>query len=337
MSQKLHRIQWTREKILAQIKEMAAKKLPLNCKAVYISNGKLLQAACKRFGSWDAALRAAGIDPESVRVNKKWSKTRIIVSICERYRGGKALSSRATQCEDKRLYSIACLYFGTWESAVTAAGFAYNQVRITKKWSAKLVLIKIRKHHSAGISLRESHMEQHDPALVGAARTYFGNWRSAVTAAKLVHTLRPPHNTWTKALILERIRELMEQGLAINSGAVQKSHVSLHHAALYHYGSWGAAIEAVGLSYDSVRQCTAWNNDKILHGIRDRHEMGLSLSVGDMIREDPSLYYSAYARFGNWANAIKAAGFSYASIAKVWLPRHRVHALQPHKRGGSEE
>ncbi|MGH7892462.1 MAG: hypothetical protein ACREN0_09350, partial [Thermodesulfobacteriota bacterium] len=42
------------------------------------SNSSLYVKACKAFGSWKKALEACGIDYESARNNRKWTRERII-------------------------------------------------------------------------------------------------------------------------------------------------------------------------------------------------------------------------------------------------------------------
>lgn len=60
-------IDWTRDRVVAAIAECRAAGAPLNAKAVERDWFTLLLYARRLFGSWDAALSAAGLDPATVR------------------------------------------------------------------------------------------------------------------------------------------------------------------------------------------------------------------------------------------------------------------------------
>ncbi|RYG72507.1 hypothetical protein EON80_04070 [bacterium] len=61
---------WTPERVTAEIAELAKKGSPLSSKLVQLSNQSLYCAAKRRFTDWDAALAAAGVDPDSVRLRR---------------------------------------------------------------------------------------------------------------------------------------------------------------------------------------------------------------------------------------------------------------------------
>ena len=58
---------WTPQRVVDEIRELAEKGAPLSSKLVQQNHPPLYNAAKRRFGQWDAALSAAGIDPDSVR------------------------------------------------------------------------------------------------------------------------------------------------------------------------------------------------------------------------------------------------------------------------------
>jgi len=61
---------WDTEAIVATIRRRRVESLPLNAKAVERELPALFAAARRRFGSWNEALRAAGIDPATVVLRK---------------------------------------------------------------------------------------------------------------------------------------------------------------------------------------------------------------------------------------------------------------------------
>lgn len=65
------RLNWTDEAVLVEIRDRKRRGQPLNVKAVRRERREALaQQARKRFGSWDAALRAAGLDPAGIRLTR---------------------------------------------------------------------------------------------------------------------------------------------------------------------------------------------------------------------------------------------------------------------------
>ena len=62
---------WTPERVVAEIQELARKKAPLSSKLVQNNYPPLYNAARRRFKQWDAALEAAGIVPDKVRVRRQ--------------------------------------------------------------------------------------------------------------------------------------------------------------------------------------------------------------------------------------------------------------------------
>jgi hypothetical protein len=58
---------WSRRAVLTAIADRRGRGRPLHYSAVVAEDEPLLGAARRLFGSWNDALRAAGLDPEKVR------------------------------------------------------------------------------------------------------------------------------------------------------------------------------------------------------------------------------------------------------------------------------
>ncbi|MDD2479003.1 MAG: hypothetical protein PHS31_03845, partial [Victivallaceae bacterium] len=80
------------------------------------------------------------------------------------------------------------------------------------------------------------------------------------------------------------------------------------------FGSWGNAIEACGIDYNSVKKYRRWHKQKILDKIRDMHESGESISSKNAQDNFKGLYMATIRRFGNWGTAIQRAGFNYDDV-----------------------
>lgn len=62
--------QWSQGRIVSEIKALHQASQPLSSKAAQCANPSLFCAARRRFGSWDAALGAAGLDASAIRLRK---------------------------------------------------------------------------------------------------------------------------------------------------------------------------------------------------------------------------------------------------------------------------
>lgn len=62
---------WTPEEVVSQIQGMEKSGESLTSKGMQTRHQSLLCAARRRFGTWDAALEAAGYEPEEIRLRRR--------------------------------------------------------------------------------------------------------------------------------------------------------------------------------------------------------------------------------------------------------------------------
>ena len=60
--------------------------------------------------------------------------------------------------------------------------------------------------------------------------------------------------TWTKDMIINRIKELSARGESLLSSEVQKKHNLLYSAACRHFGNWSTAVNEAGFDYDRIHR-----------------------------------------------------------------------------------
>lgn len=166
---------WTKRRIIEAIQDCYVRRLPLEnagCR-----DRKLASAAKRHFGTWRAAVEAAGLLPRlpSPVVQREWSAGAVIEAI-------RALSPDgvvgAIWKVDTGLYSTAKKRFGSWRAALQAAGLQSAQ----RQWSPQLVIAEILARHKRGRTL-SSAIFRDDCRLGGAALRYFGTWRNALQSA----------------------------------------------------------------------------------------------------------------------------------------------------------
>lgn len=132
---------WTREEIIEGILARALDNAPLASKKVRPRS--LSDAGAKIFGSWRAALAAAGVKPapiiahpassgdrmpdvdavaNGVALSQTWTDEGVIDAILARLREHKPINANAVRREHRSLYSGVERRFGNWSKALAAAG-----------------------------------------------------------------------------------------------------------------------------------------------------------------------------------------------------------------------
>jgi hypothetical protein len=139
------------------------------------NNGYLYSAAVRMFGSWKAAIVAAGFDYNDIMQNEWWDKNRVIKEI----RSLDNMTAGDVQGNNSSLMNAASKYFGSWKEAVTSAGFDYSKIITITNWSKELVIVEIKE--LSNMSLR--YVRYHRVDLLRAAQKYHGSWRDAIVAA----------------------------------------------------------------------------------------------------------------------------------------------------------
>ena len=98
----------------------------------------LKSAAVREFGSWSAALAAAGLEPTNYirrrvvaqKEKKKggWDKDRVRKAILHRYALGLPLYGNAVLRDDRTLFFAGRTWFKNWSQALAFAGFDPVQI-----------------------------------------------------------------------------------------------------------------------------------------------------------------------------------------------------------------
>ncbi|MEX1224541.1 MAG: MucR family transcriptional regulator [Pirellulales bacterium] len=144
------------------------------------------------FGTYRAAIEAAGIDYREVRVidlTEKWTEEKVIDRLRRLHLEEPLASTNDIRLRDSRLYDSCHRYFGGPVLAIEAAGIPYTALRgrRSKSWDRPDVLRTIQVLAAAGLSIRpnalDAHMDDSAPQLLEAAARHFGSWEQAVKKA----------------------------------------------------------------------------------------------------------------------------------------------------------
>ncbi len=167
---------WTRDQIIQLIQNRAAAGLPV---ASYNVAPLSAEVASRRlFGSWKAALRAAGVPNPSTEY-PIWTKVTVIEGILVRQQAGQPLYCFAAATQVPRLYDAARRLFGSWREALREAGIDPEAVRRHHRPYQKADIIAHLKRHAR----TAPRTGDHPVSIVKAARRLFGSWPAALKAA----------------------------------------------------------------------------------------------------------------------------------------------------------
>ncbi len=303
---------WSQEEVLDAIH--ARHRQGMSLQAVWREDLGLYSSAKRTFGSWTAAMRAAGIELAKTAYTNPQD---VIDAIRLRHCDGLPL------CGGDRafptLFSAARKHFGTWRAVMEAAGLASTPRR---KWTRQMLIDAIQQHDRLGTL---PQVWKDDKVLFGAANKHFGGWQKALAAAG-----RTPRRIehWSKERIIAELRYWDGQ----SRHAVQLQDPSLFGAAIRFFGSVAQATEAAGVELLERR----WSRQRIIDAIQDGHVKGLPIAKAGF--GGVALATVAKKRFGNWREAVTAAGLAHKlpepKAVRNWSEQSIIEAVVVRHRQG---
>lgn len=134
---------WTKTRLVSEVKRLLPNGRPPSSTDVILRLDSLRKVAERSFGSWRQFLRAAGLDADRVRKQRRWSKAAVLRAV--RSLGKTRLHRKMATKEDSGLVHAAASRFGSWDAALRAAGRNPSRVRKIRHWDPDLVLREIRR------------------------------------------------------------------------------------------------------------------------------------------------------------------------------------------------
>jgi hypothetical protein len=260
---------WTKEQIVAQVKELYQKEGKINSNFAQTCHRNLYQRALYQFGTWKATVEAAGFDYQNVMVRKRfrsWTKAAIVAEIKRRMQNQLPLNGQAVARDDPGLYHAATRHFGKggWDKALRKIGLSSDAIFIKRVWTDKKVVDELRALHQAGTPLYGYYLVKNGyESLFRGAIKRFGSWKKAVEAAgfnyEAVRKVRM--NYWNKKRVIQEIQRLEKLGIRLSSSAIRRTRCDLLGAGIVNFGSWCEAVEAAGINYQEhllVWSTKAW-------------------------------------------------------------------------------
>ena len=179
----------SRQEVIRQIVARELKRLSLAEETVCEELPDLHEAACVLFGTWETALRYAGIRWRKRRRAPEGSREGVSANIRDLcWKGYKPTMLRVKR-DYPQLYQAAGEYFESWEDALQAAGINLQNSGLRagkpKCFEPQEILAELRQRHAAGHSLRWRVICLENRVLAIAASGTFGSWRKVLLATGL--------------------------------------------------------------------------------------------------------------------------------------------------------
>jgi hypothetical protein len=174
---------WTPEKIVAAIRELAERGVPLSASYVEDHDPTLFNAAVKQFPrSWAKALRAAGFDPDEHKTSRgRWNRQGAEHWVRKRVAMRRSILARDAP---RDLLGFVHRRVGTsWADFVESLGVPYAGIKKRRDWTKQKVLSEIRRWTAEGHRLNYRAVAFEYQALIHQARKFFGSWDRARAAA----------------------------------------------------------------------------------------------------------------------------------------------------------
>jgi len=257
-----------------------------------------------RFGSWRAALKAAGLDLplrfEDVGHDELLSDIQRVASLV----GG---TPRLTDMREFGEFPPHWYRqeFGTWNEAIEAAGLEPNLRRDID--SEELLAELTRLSGALGRTPRQADMDERGELSPSVYKREFGSWNNALRAAGFKPAKR--HGIPADELIEELDRLSDELGRPPTTDDMDNSGRYSTPPYFDRFGSWYAALEAAGvdlpLRFEDVSREELLDE---LHRLAKLSEQAPQIfDLRDHSQYRPRWFYR---EFGSWQTALEAAGFT---------------------------
>lgn len=162
---------WTRSEVIAVIRAEAAAGQELSYTRTERRVPSLLRAAERVFGTWAAAVEAAGFNYDDIRRYRRWTPERVVERIREWHRKGADLSWHHVSTElDPPLAAAArqAGRFASWADALAAAGLNAEEIVRYRRWNLPAVHEELEQLAQQGIALDRKTLSREAAPLLAA-------------------------------------------------------------------------------------------------------------------------------------------------------------------------
>lgn len=135
-------------------------------------------------------------------------------------------------------------------------------------------------------------------------------------------TAKIPHweALWSPEYVGDRLHYYHQQGYPLNVRSITKIDNPLVGSARDHFGSYGKALEFIGLNHADIhvqQPNRLWTQETIIAALQHRYKEGLSLNSKNLQVDDGGLFIATRKYFGSHSAALRAAGLPVEKIRQT--------------------
>jgi hypothetical protein len=337
---------WSKAIIISELRRVHRKGSPMWSRKLRLTYPSLHSAAIHWFGSYPKAVDAAGLDYKTIQKLQtgRWNAQSVRRQLRQLHRSKVPLHHAAMDRDHPALMVAAYRYFGSYGSAVNAAGLNYERIRVRPmpSWDKKRVTGTLQQLDRKQSGLWKRAVRRTEPYLERAADRCYGSYERAARAAGISQKSlqAPPFRIWSPTRITDDLRALYRRNPRLLKPKSLSSHQHrLLQACRRRFGSYKRALQAAGIRYAEVARVTAppMSAEQVVNSLKDLFERGQDLRYSRLAEHNPRLLEAARQRFGTYRAAVNAAGFDYppAPPMRHWTAKlviktlkdlHRKHA-----------
>jgi hypothetical protein len=317
---------WNRQTVCQELRRLHREKQPLHHAVAELKHPDLVLAAYRYFGSYGAAVNAAGLNYSRIRVREmpSWDRKRVLGRIRELDREEAGLWSRAVRRVEPYLERAAARTCGSYQRAARMVGIPRNRLQPPpyRIWSPARIISDLQAlYRRSPRLLQPGVLIQTNPKLLRACRRQLGTYANALQAAGISYQQVVRPDRLSAADVVQRLTALFERGKDLRYSHMRQTAGKIFHAAVRCFGSYAKAVNAAGLDYPPPAPVRHWTAAIVLRQLQDHHAKGKDLRWRQFRKANLPLYQAAKHYFGSYPAALKKAGLSYQQLVQEQLRR----------------
>lgn len=301
-----------------------------------------------RFGTWNNAVEAAGLDPNPgspLESPSNHELAQALVELTEQL--GRAPIKSEMEAQGTFGATIYRDRFGEWDDALAAAGIERRGKR--PEYTRKRLIRDLQDYANYGqrgttTSPDRRQMDADGPHSAAVYVDAFGSWPAALVAAGL-----SPQYRLSRAAIIEEIQAVAEtlgrepyQGDVAPTVEEMREYGDISTApAIHRFGSWNEAVAEAGFVPNETfrdEYAETYEAEELLDAIHevaaDTDRAPRASEVAEATGVNPDTFRR---RFGSWHRALQLAGISPERASPGGVAYGTEPALSEYAVGGPEE
>jgi hypothetical protein len=324
--QRLEPGRWNRQSVCQELRKLHRNKEPLHHAVAEVRHPALVLAAYRYFGSYGAAVNAAGLNYNRIRVREmpSWDRERVLGRIKELDRAKVGLWSRALRRTEPYLERAAARTCGSYKRAARMLGIPRSRLQPPpyRIWSPERIISDLQALYRKNPRLlKPGALIESNPRLLRACRRQLGTYARALEAAGISYQQVARPDQLSASEVTQRLTALFERGKDLRYSYMRRSAGKVFHAAVRCFGSYAKAVNAAGLDYPPSAPVRHWTANLVLKHLQDLHDKGKDLRWRQFRKANLPIYQAAKHYFGSYPNALKKAEIDYSDMVQQQLRR----------------